>query len=266
MESVITSGLGSKFVSLKELVLKYCNVTLDKDTRLDFIGMTRESEFTEQQIMYSAYDVLYLFDIYNQQMKLAEEAHMGKIVGIECQVEPVVAKMEMAGILLDIPMWNKLTEAAKKEAVILKGKLKDILFEALPIERYDNAYKFAIAIAIPINTKRLKNALEKIIDPLTVLAWAKDNFNIDSHKQLLTALNLAGIDTPSTNEKVLNKLPKNKIIDTIIEYRGFEKQISTYGDNVVAAVCPVTGRIHADFNQVGTASGRFSSGSGDRDK
>jgi len=264
IESVITAGLAGRFVSLKDLVLKYCNVALDKDTRLDFIGQTWESQFTEQQITYSAYDVLYLDVIYAEQVRAIEESYMTKTMRLECEVEPEVALMEIEGITLDIPYWNELTELAKKEALILKDKLKNVLFEAIPTEEYENAFQFAKAVSIPITTKRLTKVLEGIIDPQSAVSWVKENFNINSPKQLQTALYLAGIKVISTDEKVLNKLPKNEIIDTLLEYRGYEKMISTYGDNVVAAVNTVTGRIHADFNQVGTASGRFSSGSGGR--
>ena len=262
IEAVLTSGLGGKYVSLLELVKKYCGVDLDKESRLEFVELDYTSIFTERQLTYAATDVLYLEDIYNKQMEAAHAARLIDIVDLECKVEPVVARMEREGITLDIPYWNDLTELAKREAVELKSKLKNILFEALPSDSFANALQFAKAIAIPTPTKKLKAALESLTDPLAVMTWAMDTFNIGSHKQLLTALNLAGIETPSTDEKVLNKLPKNEIIDTILEYRGYEKMITTYGDNVVRAVNPVTGKIHADFNQVGTSTGRFSSSGG----
>jgi len=262
IEAVITAGLGGKYVSLLELVSKYCGVVLEKESRLEFLEQNHQSIFTERQLTYSATDVLYLLDIYDKQIGLAGLAGLAKIVELECKVEPVVARMEREGITLDIPYWIELTELAKKNAVELKGKMKDILFAALPAHKYKNAYEFANAIAIPVKTKKLTAVLESIIDPLAVMTWAKDVFNIGSHKQLLTALNLAGIDTPSTDEKVLNKLPKNEVIDTILDYRGYEKMLSTYGYNVIEAANKVTGRIHADFNQVGAASGRFSSSGG----
>ena len=262
IEAVLTAGLGGKFCSLKELVEKYTGVILDKDTRLDFVGLTRESIFTEQQITYSAVDVLYLDDIYNKQIEESNKVGLTKIVNLECSVEPTVAQMEISGIELDVPYWNKLTDLARKEAVTLKAKLIDVLFEAIPTKKYGNAFEFSQAVSIPVKTKRLTAELEGIINPISAIGWIKENFNINSPKQLTSCLNLAGIKTTSTDEKILNKLPKNLIIDTLLEYRGYEKMISTYGDNFVASVNPVTKRIHADFNQVGTASGRFSSSGG----
>ena len=262
LEAVLTSGLGSKFTSLRDLVKKYCDVELEKGTTLEFLELDHSSSFTERQITYSAKDVLYLFDIYNKQQELILEANLGKIAKLEMDVLPVVAQMELSGIGLDVDHWNALTRSAEKKANELSKQIKDLLLRSVNPSRFENAYEFARAVAIPITTKKLQKSLELVTDPLAVMSWINETFNLHSHKQLLTALNLAGIETEDTNEKTLNKLPKSDIIDLILEYRDYEKKISTYGDNVVASVNPVTGRIHADFNQVGASSGRFSSSGG----
>ncbi len=44
----------------------------------------------------------------------------------------------------------------------------------------------------------------------------------------------------------------------IIEYRQYAKLKSTYIDGLRAMICPRTGRVHASFNQVVTATGRLS--------
>lgn len=262
IEAVLTSGLGGKFVSLLDLVAKYCEVYLEKETRLDFLEMNHESSFSERQITYSATDVHYLYPIYTEQMRLAKEANLEAIVDLECKVEPVVAKMEREGIILDIPYWSDLTGKAEIKLKELEIKLKELLLSSVDMSKYSNAFEFSQAVAIPVKTKKLTKELESILDPNLVMGWVVDNLNIHSHKQLLTLLNLIGIKTPDTNEKTLKKLPENKYVATILDFRDYEKRLSTYGYNVIEAVNPVTGRIHADFNQVGTASGRFSSSGG----
>ena len=49
------------------------------------------------------------------------------------------------------------------------------------------------------------------------------------------------------------------IIRNVIEYRTLTKLASTYIDNLPGLVDKSTGRLHSDFNQVGTATGRLSS-------
>jgi DNA polymerase I len=63
----------------------------------------------------------------------------------------------------------------------------------------------------------------------------------------------------STREDVLQKLKgEHKIIDKILEYREFQKLLSTYIDNIPALVGN-DGRLHAIFLQTGTTTGRMSS-------
>lgn len=64
----------------------------------------------------------------------------------------------------------------------------------------------------------------------------------------------------STSEDVLEKLmPKNPIAGKIIEYRALKKLVSTYLSALPAAINPETGRVHTNYNQTVTATGRLSS-------
>ncbi|NJQ98644.1 MAG: DNA polymerase I, partial [Hydrococcus sp. CSU_1_8] len=49
------------------------------------------------------------------------------------------------------------------------------------------------------------------------------------------------------------------VIDKILDYRTLSKLKSTYVDALPALVCPKTQRVHTDFNQTVTATGRLSS-------
>lgn len=260
-ESVLNAGIGEKLYSLSSLVNRYCGALLDKETRRDFIGKTQKDSFSEQQITYSAYDVLYLKDIYTSQNTKAVEENLQKTMELEMQLLPVVANMELHGIHLDKEHWNKLTASARIQLRQFEIEVKDLIIDSINISKYKNALELADALCIrePAKTKKARAVLETIIDPGTALGWVKANFNVGSHKQLLTALNLAGIKTPNTNEKTLNKLKKNVIVDSILGYREFEKQVSTYGDNIIDLINPITGRIHTEYFQMGTQTGRFSS-------
>jgi DNA polymerase I-like protein with 3'-5' exonuclease and polymerase domains len=44
----------------------------------------------------------------------------------------------------------------------------------------------------------------------------------------------------------------------LLEYRRVQKILSSYGETFLDQIHPFTGRIHADFDQIGTATGRFS--------
>lgn len=64
----------------------------------------------------------------------------------------------------------------------------------------------------------------------------------------------------STSEDVLEKLmPKHPIVAKIMEYRALKKLLNTYLTALPAAINPATGRVHTNYNQTVTATGRLSS-------
>jgi len=95
-------------------------------------------------------------------------------------------------------------------------------------------------------------------------------FNINSPKQLAEVLfNKLGISSKglkrtktgvSTDSSVLEKLSLNHPLPgLILHHRFLHKLKSTYIDALPAQVSPVTKRLHTNFNQTGTATGRLSS-------
>ena len=69
--------------------------------------------------------------------------------------------------------------------------------------------------------------------------------------------NKMGLNLPSTNDGIL-ELSDNPIVKMLREYRGYEKLVSAFGDNLISKINSKTGRIHPEFNQLGAATGRFS--------
>ena len=92
-------------------------------------------------------------------------------------------------------------------------------------------------------------------------------FNINSPKQLGEILfDTLGLPHAkktktgySTNAEILEKLrPAHPIIDDILDYRQVTKLKSTYADGLLK-VADENGRVHTNFKQTGTATGRLSS-------
>lgn len=101
-----------------------------------------------------------------------------------------------------------------------------------------------------------------------IYAAAGEEFNINSPKQLgvilFERLGLKAVKKTktgySTNAEVLERLVgKHPIISLIIEYRQLAKLKSTYCDGMLAVINPQTGRIHSQFKQTVTVTGRISS-------
>ena len=120
--------------------------------------------------------------------------------------------------------------------------------------------------------KSLSQQLEADLATIETAAYdaAGESFNLGSPKQLGEILfEKLGLNRKksrktktgySTDHATLEKLQgDHPIIDYILEHRTLAKLKSTYVDALPALVNPKTQRIHTDFNQAVTATGRLSS-------
>lgn len=117
---------------------------------------------------------------------------------------------------------------------------------------------------------QLESEFKEKIDQLTdeIHKLSATEFNINSPKQLgevlFEKLGLPPVKRTktgySTNAEVLEKLQdEHEIIPKISEYRLITKLKSTYVDGLLNIINPVTNRIHSNFNQTVTTTGRISS-------
>jgi len=120
--------------------------------------------------------------------------------------------------------------------------------------------------------KKLSKEYHMALSKLEKEIWklSKEEFNINSPKQLSEILFVKlGLSTKgikksaggslSTRESELEKLREiHPIIGKVLEYRELQKLLSTYIDTIPQAV-KEDGRLHANFIQTGTTTGRFAS-------
>ena len=96
-----------------------------------------------------------------------------------------------------------------------------------------------------------------------IMSYVDEPFNLNSPKQLAVVLfdklNLPANKKRSTSVEVLEKLQgKHPIIDDLMVYRKVAKQYSTYAEGLKKYI-QADGRIHTEFNQCVTQTGRLSS-------
>ena len=144
---------------------------------------------------------------------------------IEMPLMPVVAEMEMNGVVLD-------TESLKQTSKDLTARMNEI--EARIYELAGEQFN----ISSPKQVGDILFAKMKIID---------------KPKKTKTGQYV-------TSEEVLTQLQgKHEIVADILAFRGLKKLLSTYVDNLPTLINPRTGHIHTSFNQCITATGRLSS-------
>ena len=102
--------------------------------------------------------------------------------------------------------------------------------------------------------------------------------NWSSSTQVVELVKLLGFNT-SVEDKTTGKkkdsvvekhLAKQKGVDDkflelYFNYQEAAKECSTYGENYINAINPITGRIHTSFKQLGASSGRMSCGGNQQD-
>lgn len=125
---------------------------------------------------------------------------------------------------------------------------------------------------IYLDAQQLKRNSLSIIDRIKqsekeIYDLAGEEFNLNSPKQLSNILqNKLNIPLPkktatgfSTNADILEDLKNTyPIAAAILNYRTLEKLRSTYIESLPDEIDPKTHRIHCNFNQSGTATGRLS--------
>jgi DNA polymerase-1 len=144
---------------------------------------------------------------------------------VELPLEPVLARMEATGIRIDIPY---LAELASE----LAATLADLELRARQ------------AAGVAFNLASPRQLGELLFETL----------GLDRRKSRRTKTGW------STDAAVLEKLEDDHpVVPLVLEHRTLSKLRSTYVEALPALVEPETGRVHTDFNQAVTATGRLSS-------
>ena len=163
--------------------------------------------------------------IYIKRLDKKSEKLTKLLTEVEQPLEEVLAEIESTGIIIDTPYLNDLS-------IELTKKLKTIEEEVYKIS--DNEFNLS-------SPKQLGELLFEKLD-------------LDKKKSRKTKTGW------STDAGVLEKLESDHpIVKMIIEHRTISKLLNTYVDALPQLIEKETGRVHTDFNQAVTATGRLSS-------
>ena len=208
--------------SLAGLVEREMGTTLDKTEQKS--GWDAPT-LPPAKLAYAADDAAILLPLHaHLQNRLAADG-LADVIALENACVPAMAWMAHTGMLFDQAAWVRLADTAVLEQQRLAREIQALLAESLGatgLFGYD--------------------------------------VNLDSPVQLLKALAALGIEATDTNEGTLSALKdRHPVIPLLLDYRESAKRAGTYGIEFAAKhLHPTTGRIHADFRQIGAASGRMS--------
>jgi len=177
-------------------------------------------DLTQQQLMYAARDAEVLLPLRQKLIPSLESKSLVEAAKLEFDCVPAVAQMELAGFKVDENQWRSNCQRADRQVEVYRTKVRQHFPD-----------------------------------------WATQQgqeLNPNSTQQLQLALASQGIKLNSTRKEVLEGHSYQPVVADLLAYKEWRSQQSKYGHKILQAVHPTTGRIHADYRQLGTETGRFS--------
>ncbi|OGY32526.1 MAG: hypothetical protein A3A57_00260 [Candidatus Woykebacteria bacterium RIFCSPLOWO2_01_FULL_41_12] len=227
-ERILTCGI-SREISLQALAKKYLNLDLDKEIRKSFYDPSSKAYkgiFTKEQVDYAAKDVEVLLQIFEKQYRELVKDEVVETAKLEFAVIPAVAEMELKGSLIDTEKWRTYIKE-------LEQKRDEISKEIQESIRHLSLY-----------------SQEDLFGNVS------DTVNLDSPIQLLQVFKKLGVEILNTSENTLQKT-NHPLAKRLLDYRAYEKMITSFGESILEKIHPTTGRLHPDFIQIGADTGRF---------
>lgn len=239
-EIILTNGLQYDGRDLATLAMKYCGVALDKTIRGEII----RTGLNDAVLQYGARDVEYLLDIKESQLRKAAELNVVTAIQLDNSFVIPLAYTEYCGIKLNFPRWVEKTHKSVEEVFRLKTLLEKQLLD-------DGKTRYFSGMQDMFTGEY--ECLLNWDSPKQVTALFKD-YGIN------VILKVKGKDTETIDAKVLEpQQHKFPILPPYLEYKGKQKEVSTYGMSWQKYISPVTGRIHTTFQQL-MDTGRLSCG------
>ena len=212
---------------LAETLLNYQTVHIE-----ELIGPNGKNQKSMREVdpklvcEYAAEDADVTLKLYNVLQPQLKENNLESLFwDIEMPLVPVLADMEMNGVLLD-------TKALKETSDIFNKRMNE--YEQKIYEQAGEKF----------NISSPKQVGEILFGKMKIM---------EKPKKTKTGQYV-------TSEEVLQTLKsKAPIVEDILNYRGMKKLLSTYVDSLPTLINPRTGHIHTSFNQALTATGRLSS-------
>ncbi|MBL1210424.1 DNA polymerase I [Geminocystis sp. GBBB08] len=204
--------------SLDTIAQDYDSLNLGKNESIANLSIEEVAE-------YCGLDVLATFKLTKILTKeLDNIPPLKSVFELELKLEPILAKMEQVGVIIDQEYLKELSQEINKELINLETKT------------YEEVGSFNLA-----SPKQLSQLLF-------------EELALDKRKSIKTKIGY------STNQIVLEKLKgDHPIIDYILQHRILAKLKSTYVDSLPILINPKTNRVHTNYNQTVTATGRLSS-------
>jgi DNA polymerase-1 len=208
---------------LEAIAGRYLNEAVDKSERLS----NWEFELSESQLQYAARDAAVLIPLRDKLIDRIKSNGLIQCAQLEFECVMPVVDLELAGFFMEKQRWLEQLAIVDEKRGELANELQEMLGEGV--------------------------AQASLFGP------PRANINLDSQQQVTEAMNRLGIPLPDStrNWKLQPLAAQYPVVAKLLEYRTMQKALTSYGQNMIEFINPKTGRLHADFRQIGAPTGRF---------
>ncbi|MER3426507.1 MAG: hypothetical protein C4334_00185 [Pyrinomonas sp.] len=219
---LLSAGLDERH-NLDAVMMRYLGESVDKTER----GSDWSGELSEAQLLYAARDVALLVRLRDKMIERLKAEGLVQCARLEFECVPATAAIELAGFYLDKERWHQQMAAIERERARIAAELQEMLAEG---------------------------SAQGML-----FAGARTEINLDSHAQLTEALRRLGVPVSNStrNWRLQPLAAKYPVVAKLLEYRTVQKAMTSFGQNFLDAINPVTERIHANFHQIGAPTGRY---------
>jgi DNA polymerase-1 len=220
---LIAAGEGERRHGLADVVQFFLGRTLDKTEQVSDWGA---AELSASQIEYAAKDAAIMPEVRAKLDERIAVDGLERVLQLENECVMPIAEMELNGVYLDAERWREQLAKVTKAQARYADELQDMLSAGVA----------------------------------QASLFGRAEINLDSLPQVTDALVGLGVPVPETTRawQLQPLAEKYPVVAKLLEYRGVAKAASSFGENILEFIEPATGRIHADFRQIGAPTGRFS--------
>jgi DNA polymerase I len=220
---LIAAGDQDRRHSLAEVAKFFTEIELDKSMQ---VSDWSAAELSHSQIEYAARDAAIMPQLREQLAERLKNDDLEQVAQLEFDCVMPISEMELNGFYLDEGRWREQLEKVKVAQVKAADELQDLLSAGVA----------------------------------QASLFGRAEINLDSQVQVTDALVNLGVPVPETTRgwQLQPLAAEYPVVGKLLEYRGVAKSLTSFGENILEFIEPKTGRIHADFRQIGAPTGRFS--------
>ncbi|MGI8812298.1 MAG: DNA polymerase [Pyrinomonadaceae bacterium] len=220
---LIAAGDQDRRHSLADVAQFFTGAELDKSQQ---VSDWSANELSQSQVEYAARDAAVMVQLREQVAERLKNDQLEEVAELEFDCVMPLAEMEINGFYLDEARWRQQLEKVKVAQAKAADELQDLLSAGVA----------------------------------QATLFGRAEINLDSQQQVTDALLNLGVPVPNTTRawELQPLAEKHPVVAKLLEYRGVAKSLSSFGENILEFIEPKSGRIHADFRQIGAPTGRFS--------